>query len=238
MQTKMMRPSGQDAVTDPQQKMMNQMMTFMPLLVVVFGWGFASGPVLYWVTQSVYSVVQQWFITGWGSLHDWVPGLPELPEHRRLGYRPPRDLDEIVVMSGEEGFVRQPGIMGWIQSKMHEQNERAKERRDVEKVRSGAAVIEASSVVVTDDDDDEVVDEVVATSRSAKSTSYQARVDAATKRPATTNRSSKSQSQRPATQRTTNAKKSGATTTGGQNGATNAPAVPRKSRPPKKEQSE
>jgi YidC/Oxa1 family membrane protein insertase len=238
VQTKMMRPSGQDAVTDPQQKMMNQMMTFMPLLVVVFGWGFASGPVLYWVTQSVYSVVQQWFITGWGSLHDWVPGLPELPEHRRLGYRPPRDLDQIVVMSGEDGYVRQPGIMGWIQGKMHEQNERAKERRDVEKARSGATAIEASSVVVTDDVDDEVVDEVVATSRSAKSTSYQARVDAATKRPATTNRSSKSQSQQPAAKSTTNAKKSGATTTGGQNGASTAPPVPRKSRPPKKEQSE
>ena len=46
---------------------MNTMMNFMPLTVVFFGWSFAAGPVLYWATQSVYSVVQQWFITGWGS---------------------------------------------------------------------------------------------------------------------------------------------------------------------------
>ncbi len=88
----MMRPAGQGKVSDPQQAMMNTMMNFMPLMVVVFGWGFASGPVIYWVTQSVYSVVQQWFITGWGSMSDWIPGLPELPEHKRLGYRPPRAM--------------------------------------------------------------------------------------------------------------------------------------------------
>ena len=81
--------------TDPQQAMMNKMMNFMPLMVVVFGWDFASGPVIYWVTQSVYSVVQQWLITGWGSMKDWFPDLPEMPEHRQLGYRAPRDLDAI-----------------------------------------------------------------------------------------------------------------------------------------------
>ncbi|MFL5758857.1 MAG: YidC/Oxa1 family membrane protein insertase [Thermomicrobiales bacterium] len=232
IQTKMMRPQGQQAVTDPQQKMMNQMMTFMPLLVVIFGWNFASGPVIYWVTQSVYSVVQQWFITGWGSLHDWVPGLPELPEHRRLGYRAPRDLDEIVVMSGEDGVVKQPGIMGWFQSKMQEQTEQARQRRDAPTAPIDADEIDESSEI------EESADGVVTTGRSTKSTSYQARVDAATKRPATTNRSAKSSSpsQRPTAKSTT--RKSGTTTTGGQNGSGQAPAVPRKSRPPKKQQSE
>jgi YidC/Oxa1 family membrane protein insertase len=120
-----MRPAGQEKVTDPQQAMINTMMTFMPLMVVVFGWNFASGPVIYWVTQSIYSVVQQWFITGWGSMKDWVPGLPELPEHRRLGYRPPRSLDDVVVVSGE-GPVHRPGVMGWFQRKMEEaQNQQA-----------------------------------------------------------------------------------------------------------------
>lgn len=118
-QTKMMRPAGQGKPTDPQQAMMNQIMNFLPITVVLFGWGFASGPVLYWVTQSVYSVVQQWLITGWGSMLDWFPWLPDLPEHRRLGYRPPRDLDEVVVMSGDEP-VRPKGVMGWVQARMEE----------------------------------------------------------------------------------------------------------------------
>ena len=88
VQTQMMRPANQPKSTDPQQAMMNSIMNFMPLTVVFFGWSFAAGPVLYWATQSVYSVVQQWFITGWGNFIKWAPFLPELPEHRRLGYRP------------------------------------------------------------------------------------------------------------------------------------------------------
>jgi len=120
VQTKMMRPANQGKISDPQQAMMNTMMNFMPLMVIFFGWGFASGPVIYWVTQSVYSVVQQWFITGWGSLKDWLPMLPEMPEHRRLGYRAPRDLDDVVVMSGEGAVVQKTGAMGWLQKRMEE----------------------------------------------------------------------------------------------------------------------
>jgi YidC/Oxa1 family membrane protein insertase len=120
IQTKMMRPAGQGKVADPQQAMMNTMMNFMPLMVVIFGWGFASGPVIYWVTQSVFSVVQQWFITGWGSMGDWIPGLPELPEHKRLGYRAPRDPNDVVVVTGEGGVPAKTGFMGWMQKRVED----------------------------------------------------------------------------------------------------------------------
>lgn len=66
VQQRMMMPSG--GGSDPQQKAMNNAMQFMPLMIVVFAWNFASGPVLYWVASSVFSAVQQYFITGWGSL--------------------------------------------------------------------------------------------------------------------------------------------------------------------------
>ncbi|MCC6313162.1 MAG: membrane protein insertase YidC [Thermomicrobiales bacterium] len=119
VQTKMMRPSGQGKASDPQQAMMNSMMNFMPLTVILFGWNFAAGPVIYWATQSAYSVVQQWLITGWGSLLDWVPGLPDLPEHKRLGYRPPTPLEDMVVMAGEGGqAVQARGFSGWMQRQM------------------------------------------------------------------------------------------------------------------------
>ncbi|MDQ2654296.1 MAG: YidC/Oxa1 family membrane protein insertase [Chloroflexota bacterium] len=127
VQTQMMRPRDQQKSTDPQQAMMNSVMNIMPLTVVFFGWSFAAGPVLYWATQSVYSVVQQWFITGWGSFHKWAPFLPELPEHKRLGYRPPRNLDDMVVMSNAEP-VYGPGPMGWMQRKMAEAQKQAMER--------------------------------------------------------------------------------------------------------------
>jgi len=128
VQTQMMRPANQPKSTDPQQAMMNSVMNFMPLTVVFFGWNFASGPVLYWATQSIYSVVQQWFITGWGNFIKWAPFLPELPEHRRLGYRPPRDLDAVVVVSGDGQPVFAPGPMGWLQRKMDEAQKQAMQR--------------------------------------------------------------------------------------------------------------
>jgi YidC/Oxa1 family membrane protein insertase len=128
VQTQMMRPANQPKSTDPQQAMMNSVMNIMPLTVVFFGWSFAAGPVLYWATQSVYSVVQQWFITGWGNFIKWAPFLPELPEHRRLGYRPPRDLDSVVVVSGDGQPVTAPGPMGWLQRKMDEAQKQAIER--------------------------------------------------------------------------------------------------------------
>jgi YidC/Oxa1 family membrane protein insertase len=125
VQTQMMRPANQTKSTDPQQAMMNSVMNIMPLTVVFFGWGFAAGPVVYWATQSIYSVAQQWFITGWGSLGKWAPFLPELPEHRRLGYRPPRSLDEVVVVSGDGQPVYGPGPMGWLQRKINDAQQQA-----------------------------------------------------------------------------------------------------------------
>ena len=120
IQTRMSRPAGQGKPSDPQQAMMNTMMNFMPLMVVFFGWGFASGPVIYWVTQSIYSVVQQWLIAGWGAMKDWFPMLPELPEHRQLGYKAPRNLDDVVVVTGDGAKPQQSGIMGWMQRKADE----------------------------------------------------------------------------------------------------------------------
>jgi YidC/Oxa1 family membrane protein insertase len=182
IQTKMMRPHGQEAVTDPQQKMMNQMMNFMPFMVVLFGWNFASGPVIYWVTQSVYSVVQQWFITGWGSLHDWIPGLPELPEHRRLGYRPPKPVEDVVVLSGEEGGpVRHSGVMGWIQQRMEQAEHTAEARRATAQTTKGG---KATARAVPEPEPDGEAEDEAPPARPTKTTSYQSRVDAARNKPA------------------------------------------------------
>lgn len=54
--------------TDPQQQQMNRMMEFMPLMFLVFSFQVASGLVLYWVVSNLYSIVQQRFTLGWGTL--------------------------------------------------------------------------------------------------------------------------------------------------------------------------
>jgi len=132
LQTRMMRPHNAPKITDPQQAMMNTMMNFMPLMVVVFGWRFAAGPVLYWATQSVYSVVQQWFITGFGSLKDWAPWLPDLPEHRRLGYR----KEPLKSHVSDDGEVAPAGLFGKMQAKMLSAEQQRTERPPRERAAS------------------------------------------------------------------------------------------------------
>jgi YidC/Oxa1 family membrane protein insertase len=180
VQSRMMRPANQK-VTDPQQKMMNTMMNFMPLMVVMFGWNFAAGPVLYWATQSVYSVAQQWIITGWGALGEWFPWLPELPEHRRLGYQAPRNLDDVTVVSGQP--VEQKGFSGWMNRKMQEAQQNAEARqqavKDQKSGKGGSA--KGSSKAVTSDADGDVIEAEATVKPARKGTSYQDRVDAATK---------------------------------------------------------
>jgi YidC/Oxa1 family membrane protein insertase len=125
IQTFMARPAGQGPVTDPQQRMMNTMMNLMPISVIFFGLTFASGAVLYWAVQSIYGIIQQWFITGWGKLNDWFPNLPELPEHRRLGYHPPRPIEEL---SNEP--PKPKGFLGrWWEKQMQQAQVISEERK-------------------------------------------------------------------------------------------------------------
>ncbi|RRR67022.1 MAG: membrane protein insertase YidC [Candidatus Viridilinea halotolerans] len=63
-------------VQDPQQKMMFQMMMFMPLVFGYIAFTFPQGAVLYWVVSSMIGIVQQYFTSGWGSLANYLKFLP------------------------------------------------------------------------------------------------------------------------------------------------------------------
>lgn len=53
---------------DPAQRQQQQMMQFMPLMMLWIGTSVSSGLGLYWVTQNVVGIIQQYFTTGLGSL--------------------------------------------------------------------------------------------------------------------------------------------------------------------------
>jgi YidC/Oxa1 family membrane protein insertase len=85
-QRMMMNPAANQ---DPQQKMMNQMMQFMPLMVIFFGFRFPAGLAVYWVTNTLVSIVQAYFIVGWGSLVLLAPWLHNVGSQRiRFGVAP------------------------------------------------------------------------------------------------------------------------------------------------------
>jgi YidC/Oxa1 family membrane protein insertase len=70
----MMQPTS-----DPQQRMTQQIMQFMPLMIIVFAVNYPSGLALYWVTSTLFSIVLQYFITGWGQLFTSPFHVPEAP---------------------------------------------------------------------------------------------------------------------------------------------------------------
>jgi YidC/Oxa1 family membrane protein insertase len=47
---------------------MKTMQYIMPFVTLYFGWSFPAGLALYWTVSAVFQAVQQYFVTGWGSL--------------------------------------------------------------------------------------------------------------------------------------------------------------------------
>jgi hypothetical protein len=52
--------------------MMNQMMFFMPIMFGYITLGLPAGLTLYWTVSNILSMVQQYFVAGWGGLVDWL----------------------------------------------------------------------------------------------------------------------------------------------------------------------
>lgn len=58
----------QSGAKDMMTQQMQIMSFFMPFVTLFIAWGFPAGLALYWTTTSIFSMVQQYFVTGWGSL--------------------------------------------------------------------------------------------------------------------------------------------------------------------------
>ena len=68
LQLRMSQPRTRSAAKDAMTQQMQLMQYIMPFVTVFFAWNFAAGLALYWTTTSIFSMVQQYFVTGWGSL--------------------------------------------------------------------------------------------------------------------------------------------------------------------------
>jgi len=76
--SKMMQPGALEAVEHAKKTadksddlvytMQKEMLYLMPLMTVFVGWKLPSGLVLYWLATSAFSLVQQYFVSGWGGL--------------------------------------------------------------------------------------------------------------------------------------------------------------------------
>jgi YidC/Oxa1 family membrane protein insertase len=68
LQLRMSQPRTRSGAKDAMTQQMQLMQYIMPFVTVFFAWNFAAGLALYWTTTSIFSMVQQYFVTGWGSL--------------------------------------------------------------------------------------------------------------------------------------------------------------------------
>ncbi|MEP6694765.1 MAG: YidC/Oxa1 family membrane protein insertase [Chloroflexota bacterium] len=92
----MFQPTAQPKIVDPQQKMMQSMQYYFPLLTVFIAWSLPAGLALYWVTTTVFGIVQQYFVSGWGQLPRFLPFLKNIPSpaDRTLAARQQAALEE------------------------------------------------------------------------------------------------------------------------------------------------
>ena len=54
-------------------------MLFLPLISVAYGGFLPAGLFIYWIVATIFSIVQQYLIVGWGAmfpLFGWTPASP------------------------------------------------------------------------------------------------------------------------------------------------------------------
>lgn len=56
------------APSDASMQSMKMMQYIMPAFILILGWNYPAGLALYWTTSTIFQAVQQYFVTGWGSL--------------------------------------------------------------------------------------------------------------------------------------------------------------------------
>ncbi len=68
-------PRGTGGTPDTTTQTAKTMQYIMPLFTIFIGSRFPAGLALYWSVSTLFSAVQQYFISGWGSLWVGVPGM-------------------------------------------------------------------------------------------------------------------------------------------------------------------
>ena len=75
----MAMPAKQVKSDDPNQRMFQSMAYTFPLMTVVLGAQFPSGLTLYWIATTLFQIVQQYFVSGWGQLPKYLKFLKNIP---------------------------------------------------------------------------------------------------------------------------------------------------------------
>lgn len=80
VQSRMMLPIADPDNSDPNARIQRQTMLFLPLISIIYGGLLPAGLFVYWIVATVFSIIQQYLIVGWGSmfpLFGWTPAFAQ-----------------------------------------------------------------------------------------------------------------------------------------------------------------
>jgi len=78
IQSRMVMPPVSQGSQDQSANVQRQTMLLFPLISIFYGAFLPAGLFLYWIVTTIFSIVQQYLIVGWGSLFPifgWTPGF-------------------------------------------------------------------------------------------------------------------------------------------------------------------
>ena len=73
-----MPPASAATANDANVKTQRQMAIFLPFISLIYGSILPAGLFLYWIGSTIFSIVQQYLIIGWGGMFPifgWTPGF-------------------------------------------------------------------------------------------------------------------------------------------------------------------
>jgi YidC/Oxa1 family membrane protein insertase len=76
VQSRMALPSASIGVDDQNTKIQRQTMLFVPFISIFYGGFLPAGLFIYWIVSTIFSIVQQYLILGWGGMFPvfgWYP---------------------------------------------------------------------------------------------------------------------------------------------------------------------
>jgi YidC/Oxa1 family membrane protein insertase len=101
-------PRNPPQTDDPTQRTMQSMTYYLPLITIVFFKDLAAGVFIYYISTTIFQIIQQYFVMGWGQLPRWIPPLANIPTPAD---RQMREREKAAIVEAEHD-MEQPEAVG------------------------------------------------------------------------------------------------------------------------------
>jgi YidC/Oxa1 family membrane protein insertase len=108
VQSRMTMPPSTAAFSDQNSKVQRQLVLFLPLISLAYGGFLPAGLFIYWIVTTIFGIVQQYLIVGWGATFPLFGFTPSFARDHRPRF--PVEEPKIVI-GGAPGAARKPATI-------------------------------------------------------------------------------------------------------------------------------